>query len=94
MPGRRRLALQRALERGRRHLAHEHLDALERALAGADPRIRGVESAGYGDGWAETVHQGALGTLKKIGQGSNPECLPCHTVGYGLPSGFVSEARS
>lgn len=28
---------------------------LERALAAADPRIRGVESAGYGDGWSESV---------------------------------------
>lgn len=28
---------------------------IERALAAADPRVRAVESAGYGDGWAESV---------------------------------------
>ncbi len=46
---------------------------------------------GVHDSWAETVHSGALETLKQIGQGANAECLPCHTVGFGLPGGFVSE---
>jgi ssDNA-binding Zn-finger/Zn-ribbon topoisomerase 1 len=46
------------------------------------------------DGWAETVHASALGTLKAIGQHNNKTCLPCHSVGYGLPGGFVSEAAT
>jgi hypothetical protein len=40
----------------------------------------------------ETRHAHALEALKSKGQQNNPSCLPCHTVGYGLPSGFVSEA--
>lgn len=39
--------------------------ALERALAGADPRVRGVESAGYGDGWSETVLVSTTGVLAR-----------------------------
>ncbi|MCU0771317.1 MAG: ammonia-forming cytochrome c nitrite reductase subunit c552 [Verrucomicrobia bacterium] len=41
-----------------------------------------------------TRHPRALETLKSIGQGSNPSCLPCHTVGYQLPTGFTSEAAT
>lgn len=46
------------------------------------------------DNWLETAHHGALDTLKAIGQASNSRCLACHTVGYGLPGGFVSEAAT
>jgi len=35
-----------------------------------------------------TRHTQALQTLANIGQDKNPACLPCHTVGYGLPTGF------
>lgn len=42
----------------------------------------------------DTKHAAALETLKNIGQGNNPSCLPCHTVGYGLPSGFTSESAT
>src|SRR5262245_16664939 len=31
----------------------------------------------------DTRHARALQTLKNVGQGNNPSCLPCHTVGYG-----------
>jgi len=43
---------------------------------------------------ANTRHPHALDTLKLIHQEQNPACLPCHTVGYGLPSGFVSETAT
>lgn len=46
------------------------------------------------DGWEDTAHNHALDTLKAIGQAGNSRCLPCHTVGYGLPGGFVSEATT
>ena len=45
-------------------------------------------------GWQDTAHAHALDTLKRIGQHNNPGCLPCHTVGYGLPGGFVNEAST
>ncbi len=39
-----------------------------------------------------TRHAGAFQTLKDAHQDTNPSCLPCHTVGFGLPTGFISEA--
>lgn len=45
-------------------------------------------------GWTESPHRQAFETLKRIGQGANPTCLPCHSVGYGLPGGFVSDAAT
>lgn len=39
----------------------------------------------------DTRHARALDTLKAAHQDKNPACLPCHTVGHGLPTGFVSE---
>ena len=41
-----------------------------------------------------TDHAQAFAALKQIGQDTNPDCLPCHTVGYGLPTGFVSESAT
>jgi hypothetical protein len=37
-----------------------------------------------------TVHAQAFQTLQQINQSTNPSCLPCHTVGYGLPTGFTN----
>jgi nitrate/TMAO reductase-like tetraheme cytochrome c subunit len=48
-----------------------------------------VHMAGLG-----TAHNAAFVTLKNIGQQNNPSCLPCHTVGYNLPTGFVSESKT
>jgi|DewCreStandDraft_4_1066084.scaffolds.fasta_scaffold00013_194 hypothetical protein len=42
----------------------------------------------------QTRHAGALATLERIGQANNPACLPCHTVGHGLPTGFVSATQT
>lgn len=35
-----------------------------------------------------TPHANAFQTLVNVGQQRNPSCLPCHTVGYGLPTGY------
>ncbi len=41
-----------------------------------------------------TRHTGALETLRRVGNHEDPSCLPCHTVGYGLPTGYVDEAST
>ena len=43
-----------------------------------------------------TAHAGAFtsSAFKALGGQTNASCLPCHTVGYGLPTGFVSAAAT
>jgi hypothetical protein len=43
-----------------------------------------------------TLHFGALTNAEFAAKGgqTNVSCLPCHTVGYGLPTGFVSLAKT
>lgn len=44
--------------------------------------------------WAATLHAGALETLEAIGQGTNANCVGCHTVGFGEEGGFVNRATT
>ncbi len=44
--------------------------------------------------WAETIHATAFDTLVASGDGDNPLCFPCHTVGYAEASGFVDLATT
>jgi len=46
------------------------------------------------DSEAKTIHAGALQTLQKIGMGANANCLPCHTVGFGLPTGYSNQSQT
>lgn len=42
------------------------------------------------ESWQKTGHAGALAGLQRVGKASDPECLLCHTVGYGEKGGFFS----
>jgi protein-arginine kinase activator protein McsA len=39
--------------------------------------------------WSDTPHATALNTLNQIGMGQNKSCIPCHTVGFGQPTGYT-----
>jgi len=58
------------------------------ACAGCHDSIRNTE--------LKTPHAGAFtdADFAAAGGQTNRSCLPCHTVGYGLPTGFVSKSRT
>lgn len=35
-------------------------------------------------------HDSAMKNLAKLGHDKTPQCLPCHSTGYGVPTGFLS----
>lgn len=43
--------------------------------------------------WSGGPHAGALHSLEQKQKSGEPDCLRCHTTGFGRPGGFPSEAR-
>ena len=41
--------------------------------------------------WSKTGHSRAYAALQKVNKSFDPECLICHTTGFGKPGGFISE---
>ncbi len=40
--------------------------------------------------WKKTRHAGAFSSLERDGRSGDPECIKCHTVGFGEKGGFYS----
>lgn len=44
----------------------------------------------YEESWRKTRHAGAFESLIKAGKSNDPECIACHSVGFGEKGGFFS----
>ena len=61
----------------------------------ADATYSGVKKCAechrpFEESWKDTRHANAFLTLEKAGKSSDPECIKCHTVGFGKEGGFYS----
>jgi hypothetical protein len=80
---------------------HETLrrDAQRAAEQSAPTRLQGADACrpchepAYGQ-WRATPHAEAYHTLQEVGKQDNPECLSCHTTGYGQPGGYVDRDQT
>jgi Cytochrome c554 and c-prime len=75
-----------------------HASAFFRVL-GPSPSYTGAQTCEQCHGqirhWeAGTKHAQAFPTLVRVGEQHNATCLPCHTVGDGLPTGFANAAET
>lgn len=43
------------------------------------------------ESWSATKHAKAFATLEKAGKSKDPECIVCHTTGYGKEGGFKNK---
>jgi hypothetical protein len=69
------------------------------AASTAESRYLGHEACvdchtGHQGAWARTDHARAWGTLLERGEERNPECLACHSTGFGAPGGFADPDRA
>ena len=46
------------------------------------------------DHWSKTTHGTSYNTLVNIGHQYDPECIKCHTTGYGYTSGFLNYEKN
>ncbi|MBI5644221.1 MAG: hypothetical protein HY954_12190 [Deltaproteobacteria bacterium] len=44
----------------------------------------------FSESWEKTRHAGAFDSLVNAGKSKDPECVKCHTVGFGEEGGFYS----
>ena len=44
--------------------------------------------------WSQSAHAHAFEVLVRDKQDFNPECVGCHTIGYGKPQGFITAAAT
>jgi hypothetical protein len=44
--------------------------------------------------WSGTPHAGAFQKLRSYGAETDPMCLPCHTVGFGVSTGYTNTTRT
>ena len=44
----------------------------------------------FEESWKKTLHASAFSSLKQAGKSADPECIVCHTVGFGEQGGFQS----
>lgn len=61
----------------------------------ADAHYLGVSKCGechqpFVENWKETRHAGAFSSLERVGKSADPECVKCHTIGFGEKEGFHS----
>ncbi len=45
---------------------------------------------GFVESWRTTRHSSAFATLERVGKSKDPECVKCHSVGFGEEGGFLS----
>lgn len=48
----------------------------------------------FNQSWIRTRHANAFATLKGVGKSGDPECLKCHTIGFGEQGGFHSMEKT
>ncbi|MDX1594671.1 MAG: cytochrome c family protein, partial [Gammaproteobacteria bacterium] len=42
------------------------------------------------EAWHASAHAGALGVLERVGKAFDPNCVVCHSVGFGKEGGFLA----
>lgn len=68
-------------------------------VSGPAPRYTGIQTCSgcHAEVYVpvvQTTHLQAFATLQQVGHDTDPSCLPCHTVGYGLPTGYTNQVRT